>query len=128
DPGEGRRVRDIEDGVDRDAPRAWQLPGDDRRSRQCRARVVVVGQGREDAVEGTSPEGARRGHEPGGSPTRWPHTRWPQRGEPVGQEGRRQDAQHEETIAAPDRSRSQARQGYSVRVLTSYGEICQERR
>src|SRR4029453_15844053 len=79
-------------------------------------------------MEGTSSEGPRRGHEPGGSPPWRPHARWPERGEPVGQEGRREDAQHEETIAAPDRSRSQARQGYPARVLRSYGEIRKEGR
>ncbi len=38
----------------------------------------------------------------------------PQRREPVGQEGRRQDAQHQEAVAALDRPRPQARQSHAI--------------
>ena len=76
---------------------------------------------------GRRPEGARRGHEPGRPSARRPHARRTQRGEPVGQEGRRQDAQQEEAVAAPDRARPQARQSHAIgaRVIQDhrYGEV-----
>ena len=54
DPREGRRVRHASHGVYRDASGARQLPRDDRRGRQRGARAAVVGQGRQDALVGSS--------------------------------------------------------------------------
>ena len=78
--------------LDRDAAGARQLSGDDRDGRERRARVVVVGQGGQDAVDGAASEGARRGDESRRPPARRPDARRAQRRESVGQEGRRQDA------------------------------------
>ncbi len=57
--GEGRRLRHAPPAVDRDASGARPLPGDDRRSRQRRARADVEGQGRQEPLAGQAPEGAR---------------------------------------------------------------------
>ena len=48
---------------------------------------------------------------------RWPDARRPERGEPVGQEGRGEDPQQEEAVATADRARAQARQSDSIRAL-----------
>src|ERR1051325_508231 len=54
-------------------------------------------------------QGARRSDEPGRPPARRSYAWRTQRGQPVGQEGRREDAQQEEVVAAPDRAGTQAR-------------------
>src|SRR6185503_15253429 len=65
--------------------------------------------------------------EPGGSPARRPHAWRTQRGEPVGQEGRREDAQQEEVVAAADRPWPQARQSDAIlRARDNYGSFSQE--
>ena len=55
----------------------------------------VVGQSRQDPMAGSAPQGARRGHEPRRPSARRTDPRRTQRGEPVGQERRREDAQQE---------------------------------
>ena len=65
---EGRRVRDGSHAVNGDADGAHEVSRHDRCGGERRARVAVVGKGREDAVEGTSLQGPWRGHEPRRSP------------------------------------------------------------
>src|SRR3954465_9664411 len=62
--GEGGRVGGGAHAVDGDAHDSRPLPGDDRRDRQRGARAALVGQGGEDALDGASSQGARRGDEP----------------------------------------------------------------
>ena len=76
--------------------------------------LLSCGQGGQEPVDGPASEGSRRSHEPGRSPARWSYARRTQRREPVGQEGRREDAQQEEAVAAADRPRPEARQGDAV--------------
>jgi large subunit ribosomal protein L2 len=73
-----------------------------------------AGEGGRRAVARAPAAGARRGDEPGGPPARRAHARRAQRGESVGEEGRREDAQPEEELAAADRARAEARQGDAV--------------
>ena len=80
-------------------------------------------QGRRVALGRQASEGARRSDEPGGPPARRPHTRRSQRGEPVGQEGRRQDAQQEEGLAAVAGARPEARQSHAVRFFKATSRI-----
>ena len=100
--------------VERDASRARPLLRNDRCRRQRRARAHLVGQGRQDALEGSPSQGPRRSHEPGRPPSWWSHTRRTERRQSVGQEGRREDPQQEEVVAAHDRPRSQARQSNTI--------------
>jgi large subunit ribosomal protein L2 len=60
------------------------------------------------------------------NPVDHPHGGRTQRRQPVGQEGRREDAQQEEGLHADDRPRSEARQGHAVIRDTDHGEKYQE--
>ena len=90
------------------------LPRHDRRGRQRRARAAVGRQGRQDPLAGPRPEGARRGHEPGGPPA------GRRRGQDARAAGRRcrpgaspkaEDPAAEEGVERAHRARTQAREG-----------------
>ena len=94
--GRDRRIRHPALEFGRATAGARPLHGDHRRGVQSRQHERLDRQGRAHALDGPARPCARRGDEPGRSPARRPHARWPASGDAVGQADQGQEDPQEQ--------------------------------